>query len=174
MAGHVILSHGFGSDPEAHKTTACGKVAEALGWTAERPDYRAFDACADRSRLGDVEARVAHLLGVAKRCDGPLVLAGSSLGAYVSARVSLEVPVVGLFLMAPPVWLEDYDAALRGAKVPTWVVHGWNDELIPAAWVASWGQATQARTTFVPDGHRLDAHVDFCAQEFGRFLQALP
>jgi predicted alpha/beta-hydrolase family hydrolase len=173
MAGHVILSHGFGSDPEAHKTTACGKVAEALGWTAERPDYRAFDACADRSRLGDVEARVAHLLGVAKRCDGPLVLAGSSLGAYVSARVSLEVPVVGLFLMAPPVWLEDYDFALQVARVPTRVIHGWNDEIITAMSVAAWAQPRNLRTTFVPDTHRLEGHAGYCGEELARFLQEL-
>jgi hypothetical protein len=26
----------------------------------------------------------------------------------------------------------------------------------------------------VDDGHRLERHVGFCAEEFGRFLQALP
>ena len=42
--GHVILSHGLESGPEATKVSALAKVAEQLGWTHERPDYR-FAAC---------------------------------------------------------------------------------------------------------------------------------
>jgi alpha/beta superfamily hydrolase len=173
MTGHVIVSHGFEARPDAPKAAACAAAARALGWSEQRPDYAAFDAVRERSRLGDVEARIAHLRGLVDRAPRPLVLAGSSLGAFISARVSLEVPVAGLFLMAPPVWLEDYDMALQAARVPTWIVHGWNDELITAASVAAWAQVRNLRTTFVPDTHRLEAHADFCGQEFGRFLQSL-
>ena len=174
MTGHVVLSHGLDSSPEATKALACAKAARALGWTEERPDYRAFDADQRRSLRGDVEGRIAHLKAIAARATGPLVLAGSSMGAFVSARVSLEVPVAGLFLMAPPVWLEDYDIALHVARdVPTWIVHGWNDEIITAQSVAAWAQVRNVRATFVPDTHRLEGHVDFCGDELGRFLQAL-
>jgi predicted alpha/beta-hydrolase family hydrolase len=173
MIGHAIISHGLDSSPEALKAVACARAARALGWTEERLDYRAFDADQRKSRLGDVEARVAHLKAVAENVNGPLVLCGSSMGAFVSARVSLEVPVAGLFLMAPPVWLEDFDIALHIARVPTWVVHGWHDELITAMSVAGWAQVRNVRTTFVNDTHRLDSYVDFCGEEFGRFLQSL-
>jgi alpha/beta superfamily hydrolase len=173
VIGHAILSHGFESGPAATKAVACAEAARALGWTVEIPDYRAFDADLARSRLGDVESRIAHLRGLANNCKGPLVLAGSSLGAFISARVALGVPVVGLFLMAPPIWLEDYDFALQVPVVPTQVVHGWNDELISAMSVAGWAQVRNLRTTFVPDTHRLEGHVDFCGQEFARFLQSL-
>ena len=171
--GHVILSHGLDSSPAATKATACAAAARRLGWTEERPDYRPFDDDRERSTLGDVESRIAHLKAVARKASGPLVLAGSSMGAFVSARVSLDVPVVGLFLMAPPVWLPEFDIALQIRDVPTWVVHGWHDEIISALSVAGWAQARNLRTTFVPDSHRLNDHVDFCGQEFGRFLQSL-
>jgi len=173
MTGHAIVSHGFEATPAGVKTVACAAAARALGWTAECPGYEAFDARRECSGLGDVEGRIAHLRMLAAASARPPVLCGSSLGAFVSARVSLEVPVAGLFLMAPPVWLEGYDFALQAARVPTVVVHGWRDEMIPAAWVAAWAQARDLRAVFVPDTHRLEGHVDFIAAEFRRFLQDL-
>jgi alpha/beta superfamily hydrolase len=173
MKGHAIVSHGFEAHPEAVKALACAAAARSLGWTEERPDYRPFDARRDVSRLGDVEARIAHLKAIAMKASAPLVLVGSSLGAFISARVSLDVPVAGLFLMAPPVWLEDYDFALQVARVPTRVIHGWNDEIITAMSVAAWAQPRNLRTTFVPDTHRLEAHAQYCGDELARFLQEL-
>jgi pimeloyl-ACP methyl ester carboxylesterase len=174
MIGHCILSHGLDSSPEATKAVACANVARALGWTEQRPDYRAFDADQRTSVRGDVEGRIAHLKAIALAAPRPLVLAGSSMGAFVSARVALEVPVAGLFLMAPPVWLEDFDIALRTPPVPIRIVHGWRDEIIAAVSVAAWAQVRNVRTTFVDDSHRLEGHVDFCGEEFGRFLLSLP
>ena len=87
--------------------------------------------------------------------------------------MSLRRPVLGVFLMAPPTQLRDFPLRLEAARVPTRVVHGWHDELIPAAEVVRWAQARSDVLLLVDDGHRLAAHVDFCAQEFGRFLQAL-
>jgi pimeloyl-ACP methyl ester carboxylesterase len=170
MIGHVILSHGLESSPDATKATALAKVAEGLGWTTQRPDYRDLDAI---GKLGDVLGRIERLRGIAASIDGPLVLAGSSMGAFISARVSLLLPVRGLFLMAPPIQLEGFDIRLDAAMVPTRVVHGWDDELIPALEVARWAKARKDQAVFVNDSHRLAAHVDFCAGEFGRFLQAL-
>jgi len=170
MIGHVILSHGLESSPEATKATALAKVAENLGWTTQRPDYRDLDAI---GKLGDVLASIERLRGVAAAISGSLVLAGSSMGAFISARVSLLVPVRGLFLMAPPIMLEGFDIRLEAAKVPTRIVHGWDDELIPALEVARWANARKDHAVFVDDSHRLAAHVDFCAEEFGRFLQGL-
>jgi len=173
VSGHVIISHGLESGPEATKATALAKVAEAMGWSQERPDYRTWDNDFSRSRLGDVEGRVMHLMDRARRVSGPLVLAGSSMGAFISARVSLELPVRGLFLMAPPIKLEGYEVRLEAARVPTHIVHGWDDELIPALDVARWALSRRDHTVFVKDSHRLADHVQFCAEEFGRLLQGL-
>ena len=173
--GHCILSHGFESGPDATKVAALALAAERLGWTHERPDYTGFDARREVSELGDVEARQAHLLALARQAAtrGSLVLAGSSLGAYISARVSLEVPVVALFLMAPPTRMGRL-ADLDSAPVPVSIIHGWDDELIPAQAVADWAYRRRARLLLVDDTHRLSDHVDASADAFAALLQNLP
>ena len=172
--GHCILAHGFESGPDATKVTALADVAQRLGWTSERPDFTDLDARHEVSPLGDVPARGRRLLDLARAAAvrGPLVLAGSSLGAWIAGHVSLQVPVAGLFLMAPPIVL---DAAhpLDAAPVPTSIVHGWDDELIPAADVVAWARSRRARLLLVDDTHRLSAHVDASADAFAALLGSL-
>lgn len=172
--GHCILSHGFESGPEATKVTALADAAERLGWTHERPDYTGFDARREISDLGDVEARQAHLLALATAAAkrGPLVLAGSSLGSYIAARVSLQAPIAGLFLMAPPITMGRL-ADLDAATVPTSIIHGWDDELIPAQAVVDWAYPRRARLLLVNDTHRLSAHVKASAEAFASLLKSL-
>ena len=175
LRGHCILAHGFESGPDATKVTALDAVAQRLGWSCERPDFTDLDARREISALGDVPARLHRLLDLARAAAlrGPLVLAGSSLGAWIAGRVSLQVPVAGLFLMAPPIVL---DAAhrLEAAQVPTAIVHGWDDELIPVADVIAWAQARCARLLLVDDSHRLSRHVDASADAFAALLASLP
>lgn len=174
VRGHCILSHGFESGPDATKVTALADVAERHGWTHERPDYTDLDAKREVSELGDVMARLQRLRGLAQTAAarGPLVLAGSSLGAWISARVSLEVPIAGLFLLAPPVRM-GAAPALEAARVPTSIVHGWDDELIPSAEVVAWAQPRRARLLLVDDGHRLSRHVGASADAFAALLASL-
>lgn len=172
LHGHCILSHGFESGPDATKVTALAEVAARLGWSHERPDYTDLDAQRDVSDLGDVAARLQRLLALAqaRASDGPLVLAGSSLGAWIAGMVSLQVPTAALFLMAPPVRL-DMAHPLQAARVPTVIVHGWDDELISAADVVSWAHARRARLLLVDDDHRLGAHVQASAHAFAALLE---
>jgi predicted alpha/beta-hydrolase family hydrolase len=170
MRGHVILSHGLDSSPDATKVSALARVAESLGWSSERPDYSDIDA---RNDIGEVSARLERLLDRASAAPKPLVLAGSSMGAFISALATLEVECVGLFLMAPPVVLEGYPQSLDAELLPTTVVHGWDDELIPAGDVVRWAQVRNDRLIMLDDSHRLAHHVEFCAEEFGRFLANL-
>ncbi|WMJ68549.1 hypothetical protein [Stenotrophomonas sp. 24(2023)] len=172
--GHCILSHGFESGPDATKVTALAEVAQRLGWTHERPDYTDLDALSAVSRVGDVPARLQRLVerAAAAAAQGPVVLAGSSLGAYISAIASLQVPVAGLFLMVPPTTMGPMPA-LEVARVPTSIVHAWHDELIPAADVIAWAQQRSLPLLLVDDGHRLSNHVDASAQAFAQLLQRL-
>ncbi|WAC64925.1 hypothetical protein OVA13_07365 [Pseudoxanthomonas sp. SL93] len=174
MRGHCILSHGFESGPDATKVAALAEVAERFGWTHERPDYTDLDARRDISSLGDVPARLDRLRALAKAAAarGPLVLAGSSLGAYISGAVSLEVPTRGLFLMAPPITMGPLPA-LDAAPVPVSVIHGWDDELIPAQAVADWAFPRRARLLLVNDSHRLSDHVSASADAFAQLLAGL-
>lgn len=172
--GHCILSHGFESGPDATKVTALAEAAARLGWTHERPDYTDLDAQHDVSELGDVPARLQRLRSLARQAAtrGPLVLAGSSLGAWISARASLEVPVAALFLMAPPVAMGPAPP-LDAARVPTSIIHGWDDELIPAQQVVDWASGQRARLLLVDDTHRLAGHVDASAEAFAALLAGL-
>lgn len=172
--GHCILSHGFESGPDATKVTALAEAAQRLGWSHERPDYTDLDARREVSELGDVPQRLQRLLALAQAAAqrGPLVLAGSSLGAYISGLVSLQVPVAGLFLMAPPVRMGPAPR-LEAARAPTTILHGWDDELIPAQDVVDWARPRRARLLMVDDSHRLTAHVDTSAEAFAHLLQRL-
>ncbi len=171
MRGSCILSHGFESGPNATKVSALAEVAEQAGFATQRPDYTDLDARHAISALGDVPARLQRLrtLAQAAAARGPLVLAGSSLGAWISARVSLEVPVAALLLMAPPVRL-DPAPALDAARVPTAIIHGWHDELIAAAEVIAWAEPRHACLLLVNDSHRLSASVEASARLFAELL----
>jgi pimeloyl-ACP methyl ester carboxylesterase len=185
--GHVILSHGLESGPEATKVSALAQVAEGLGWTHERPDYRDLDA---GRRPEDIAARMARLEARALACVGPVVLAGSSMGAFISAEVAMRMAsrladgakgdatavdsrLRGLFLMAPPIAMPGWwPTPLRvPAGLPLMVVHGWDDELIPAPAVVEWCAACKAELRLVDDSHRLAAHVEYSARGFGELLQ---
>ncbi len=170
MIGHCILSHGLHSSPNATKVSALAQVAESLGWSQERPDYSQIDT---GDGVRDVEMRIERLLTQARQVRGPLVLAGSSMGALISGEASLAIPVAGLFLMAPPVRMPNHAHIMGAADVPTRVVHGWHDELIPAQAVVDWCAQRSLRLLLLDDNHRLEAHVDDIADEFARFLKAL-
>ena len=172
--GHCILSHGFESGPDATKVTALADVAQRLGYTHERPDFTDLDARTDISRVGDVPARLQRLLGLAgaAAARGPVVLAGSSLGAYISALATLHVPARALFLMVPPTGMGPMPA-LDAAAIPTSIVHAWHDEIIPPAEVIAWAAKRSARLLLVDDGHRLGNHVEASAQAFEALLRGL-
>lgn len=167
--GLAILSHGLESGPDASKVTALARAAAAAGWRSVRPDYLPFDRGRDEAAVSD---RIAHLLAHVEP-DVPLVLAGSSLGAFISARASLAVVSVGLFLIAPPPRMQWFSQPLAAADVPTTIVHGWHDELIPVEPVLDFARARSARVHLVDDTHRLTAHVEQCAEWFGQFLREL-
>jgi alpha/beta superfamily hydrolase len=174
MRGHCILCHGFESGPDATKVTALAQAADRLGWTHERPDFTDLDARREIGELGDVHSRMQRLLVLASNAAarGPVVLAGSSLGAWIAGHVSLQVPVAGLFLMAPPIEL-DPAHPLDAADVPTSIIHGWDDELIPVAQVVDWAHQRRAQVLLVADSHRLAAHVEASAEAFAQLLASL-
>jgi len=173
--GHCILSHGFESGPHATKVTALAQAAQNVGWSTHCPDYTDLDARQDISPLGDVPQRLQRLLDTVKTAATQherVVLAGSSLGAYISAIASLQVPTNGLFLLVPPTQMGSMPA-LDAANVPISIIHAWHDELIAPSEVITWAQARSARLLLVNDEHRLSNHVETCAHAFAQLLQAI-
>ena len=166
MKPFLILSHGLESGPEATKVSALARVAGALGFDSLRPDYRDLDAGRYVRRIDQRIARLTqHAAG-----RGPVILAGSSMGAFISALASTELDCVGLFLIALPIAIPEYDRAFAAAAVPTALVHAWDDELCPVDDVIAFARARGDALALVRDDHRLAAHVDFVAEQFRQFL----
>ena len=170
MPGTVILSHGSDSGPDATKVSALAQVAEAIGWKALRPDFREDDKL---GHAGSVQPRVDKLIAFANGATQPLVLAGSSMGAFVSGLVSLQVPCAGIFLVALPMAIPRWSQRFDMACVPAMLVHGFNDELCPVTGAAQFAGARGIPTLLLPDDHRLSNHVELIAQQFRSFLQRI-
>lgn len=171
MPGTVILSHGSDSAPDATKVSVLATVAEQLGWRALRPDYRDEDKL---GQAGSVQPRVEKLIATANATQSPLVLAGSSMGAFVSGLASLQVPCAGVFLIALPTMIPRWSERFDMANVPAMLVHGFDDELCPASAAAAFANARRIPTLLLPDNHRLSGHVEQIAQQFRLFLEWLP
>ena len=169
MSGHVILSHGSDSGPEATKVSALARVAEASGWSTFRPDFRAEDT---RGYAGSVAPRVARLVEAMRDAPRPLVLAGSSMGAFVSGLASLRMPCDGLFLIALPIDIpgcpQRFDAT-RG--LPGMLVHGYRDELCPVDAAAAFARGHGMPALLLDDDHRLANHVHLLERQFAMFLE---
>ena len=163
----LILSHGLHSSPDATKVSALAAIAEPMGFASVRPDYRDLDASGDVRRIDE---RIARLVDHAPK-GAPVILAGSSMGAFASGLASLELNCVGLFLMALPLAIPGYARRFEAKRVPTALVHGWSDELCPVDGAIAFARARSDEIVLVRDDHRLSEHVDFVAENFARFLR---
>src|SRR3546814_11070961 len=67
--------------------------------------------------------------------------------------------------MAPPVRMAPAPA-LEAAAVSTSIIHGWDDELIPAPQVVDWAQARRARLLLADDSHRPSGNAGASAEAF--------
>ncbi|PLY03325.1 MAG: alpha/beta hydrolase [Desulfuromonas sp.] len=159
----VWFAHGKESGPRGRKIEALSRVATALGWAMESPDYQGMD---------DPEARVAHLLECYQATSGKLVLVGSSMGGYVSLVAAQQLAPEGLFLMAPALAMPGYAQAepeLRAAQ--TLIVHGWRDAVVPPQNVISYAEARQIPLHLLDDDHPLGNSLRQLSSLFRDFLQ---
>lgn len=118
----VIYSHGKESTPWGEKTLALAEVAKRHGYDVESPDYRA---------QMDPDERVKQLLAMDWSDYSEIVLVGSSMGAYVATVAAETLPASGLFLLAPAFYLPGYQRLEFKPLEHTWVIHGWQDEIVP-------------------------------------------
>jgi len=166
---HVIFSHGHESSPQSRKIRVLRPIAEQAGFTTEAIDY---------SDLRDEPvARRDRLLARLDELDCPVVLAGSSLGGWVSMAAAEQSPVAGLWLMAPALFMED---RVDGGDIPDayaprtghiMVVHGWSDDIIPWRNSLKFAEASGATLHLVADGHRLENSLITLERLFAQFLE---
>lgn len=161
----VVFSHGKESGPWGTKITALAEVARAGGWVVESVDYRGMERVEDR-----LEALVAACSG----WSGRPVLAGSSLGGWLTAAASRRVTARGMFLMAPAFDMPGLPPLPPVADCPTVVVHGWQDDIVPVDRGLAFARARRATLHIVDDDHRLTASLPRLCRWFGEFLTAVP
>jgi predicted alpha/beta-hydrolase family hydrolase len=168
MRGQIILSHGSESSPDATKVSALAALAASLGWHTQRPDYGMDDA---RGHAGSVAPRIARLRATIEALDAPPLLVGSSMGAFVSGLVSLDVPVAGLLLLATPSEIPGYARAFDLRRdVPTLLIHGWRDNVCPLPGVQAFAAQRRLPLLVLDDDHRLSGSMDMIAAQFRQML----
>lgn len=164
--GTVLLSHGLHSGPGATKVTRLAALARGAGWKPVAVD------CAGVMDPGE---RVRLLRRAAGGAARPLVLAGSSLGAWVSAAASGHLAPATLFLLAPAFYMPGLpvpDPAPRAAC--TIMVHGWADNVVPVNNALRYARCHHAVLHLIEDGHRLSASLDFISALFRQLLEEAP
>lgn len=162
---HVCFAHGSESGPWGTKIRVLAEIARGRGWTVESLDYQGLD---------DAQARVARLADHCRRYGQPMALAGSSMGGFVAATVAAQLPMRGLFLMAPAFFVPGYEPFVPpppGCAVA--IVHGWRDDVVPWESSVRYAARSRARLTLVDGDHRLTANLPELARLFDMFLLEL-
>lgn len=158
----LIWCHGSLSSPWGAKSTALAQAAKEAGLTMEGPDFQDQE---------DPDQRVERLLSILAEQDGPAILAGSSMGGYVAAAAAAKCDVRGLFLLAPAFYLPGYAVhVFSGLPDAVTVIHGWDDDVVPAENSIRFARRHSARLHLLPDGHRLSESVEEIVPLFTRFL----
>jgi pimeloyl-ACP methyl ester carboxylesterase len=164
-APYVCFSHGKESGPWGTKIAAMADLARDRGLEVESLDYRGMGA-AER-----VDMLVAHCAAL----ERPLVLVGSSMGGHVAAAASVRLPnVLGLFLLAPAFFMPGYEAHTpepRAGRIA--IVHGWRDDVVPAANSIRFAAQHRASLHLVDGDHRLADHIFEINRFFDWFLDDL-
>lgn len=146
MAEVVYFAHGQESGPWGTKIRLLAECARQRDLAVESPDY---------SHTLRGQPREEQLLGLLANDPRARILVGSSMGGWVSCRVAKRMACEGLFLMAPAFEMPEHEPAGLPEGVPTWIIHGWQDTVVPPAQSLERARAAGTRLLMVPDGHRL-------------------
>jgi pimeloyl-ACP methyl ester carboxylesterase len=161
----VVFSHGKESGPWGTKINAMAAVARDLSVGVESVDYRGID---------DPGERVQKLMSAGLEFAQPLVLVGSSMGGHVSAAAATPLRARALFLLAPAFHMRGFEKYTpQGIAVPTAIVHGWHDDIVPAENSIRWAREHQAALHLLNSDHRLENQIETICMLLRAFLIAL-
>ena len=158
----VVFAHGKESGPWGTKITQLAETAKRRGYEVLSPDY---------SFTMDPQARVAHLLQLAPVARKSLVLVGSSMGGYVSAMACDALNPSALFLMAPALYFPGWDEEPLGIPSLTTVVHGWQDDIVPAERGQRFAARHKAALHLLDSGHTLNDQLPILCLLFDDLLR---
>ena len=161
----VVFSHGKESGPWGAKITAMAEVVRDLKIGVESVDYRGLD---------DPAKRVEKLLAEGRVLKGPIVLVGSSLGGHVAAASASRLDTAALFLLAPAFYMPGFEKYTpQEVAVPTAIVHGWHDDVVPVDNSIRWAREHRATLHILDSNHRLEDQIGAICILLRNFLTAL-
>jgi pimeloyl-ACP methyl ester carboxylesterase len=161
----VVFSHGKESSPWGAKITAMAEVVRDLKVGVESVDYRGLD---------DPAQRVEKLLAEGRVLKGPIVLVGSSLGGHVAAAAASRLDTAALFLLAPAFYMPGFEKYTpQEVAVPTAIVHGWHDDVVPVDNSIRWAREHRATLHILDSNHRLEDRIGAICILLRNFLTAL-
>ncbi len=165
MSGNsVVFSHGKESGPWGSKITAMAQVARDLQFDVVSVDYRGMD---------DPNSRVEKLVAAISALSAPPVLVGSSMGGYVSAAAVSRVRVRAVFLLAPAFYMPGFEQYTpQEVAVPTAIVHGWHDDIVPVENSVRWAREQRATLHILDSNHRLEDRIEAICKLLRDFLAA--
>lgn len=148
----VIFSHGQESGPWGTKICAMAELVKGLGCEADSIDYHG---------IADPTARVEKLVIECSDVSDDLILVGSSMGGHVATAAAETLGAIGLFVLAPAYYMEGYENLTPPPpSVPTCIVHGWHDDIIPVENSIRFARQCSATLHLVNGGHRLTENID--------------
>lgn len=160
---YLCWSHGQDAAPWGSKNKAMAEVAKGLDLELDTIDYRGVESPDERTSM---------LVERIRTKEGRIILAGSSMGGYVSASAAQEVALAGLFLVAPAFYLPGYDKHMFFNLPETLhIVHGWKDEVVPAENSIRFAKRHSATLHMLNADHRISDKEKDVAELFRIFLE---
>lgn len=151
LVAHPHPLHGGTLDNKVAHTLA--KAALACGLVAVRPNFRGVGESSGEHDHGQGETD--DLVAIAEHLGPqfghlPWTLLGFSFGSYVQHRVAQRLDARQLIMVGPAVSMYDFDPP----AIPTTIIHGEQDELIPLAAVRDYAQGHGIPLLTLPEtGH---------------------
>lgn len=158
----VIFSHGQESGPWGTKIRSMAERVKKLGYSADSIDYQG---------IADPTERVDKCVRECAGIDDKIVLVGSSMGGHVATAAAERVGAIGLFVLAPAYYVKGYeDLTPVPPTIPICIVHGWNDDIVPAENSIRYARNCSATLHLVDGDHRLTGNVDEINKYLEQFL----
>ena len=159
----VIFSHGKESGPWGSKIKQLASTAQSLGFSVDSIDYNG---------IMNPDERVEKLNDYLAHETQDFILVGSSMGGYVSLVCGGSRSPLGIFLLAPALYMDgyltqDYACALDCVEI----VHGWHDDIIPFEHSVKYGKKARCSVHLIDGDHRLNSSLEEVNKLFMSFLE---
>jgi len=158
----VYFSHGMESSPHGTKIRNLSAIAEKYDFSYKAIDY---------TDTYDPDLRAERLIRTCRVDERDKIFVGSSMGAYVSLAASEHINVMGLFLMAPAIYMPGYkkqDFNIKSDLIT--IIHGFRDEVIPFDHSVKFSEESLCDLHLINSDHRLNDRLTDIEHLFKNFL----